>query len=63
MTGEVNKELRDLKTQMAGATSLHETRTTDHIVQINPPVSPPGAVDMRKEQNQLQVNPDAKEEA
>ncbi|MFE5320957.1 hypothetical protein ACFQ88_19825 [Paenibacillus sp. NPDC056579] len=43
-----NKELRDLKTHQMGAVGMHETRTTDKPVQINPPVSPnPGPVDMR----------------
>ncbi|MCY9664460.1 hypothetical protein M5X11_05755 [Paenibacillus alginolyticus] len=36
MSGERdNKEFSDLKTQMRGATNLHNT---DHVVQINPTV-------------------------
>lgn len=42
-----NKELRDLATHTAGATDLHETRTTSGT-QINAPITPnPGPYDKR----------------
>jgi hypothetical protein len=48
MTPEVNKELRDLTTHVTAATDLHETRTTDRVVQIDPPLDPThGPNDMR----------------
>lgn len=39
---EESKELRDLKTEQAGITNLHETRNTDKPVQIDPPEVSPG---------------------
>jgi hypothetical protein len=44
-----NKELEVLKTEAAGAVNLHETRTTDKPVQIDPPVNGghPGPYDVR----------------
>ncbi|MCZ8516157.1 hypothetical protein O9H85_27950 [Paenibacillus filicis] len=40
-----NPELAELGTHSASATMLHQTRTTDAAVQIDPPVSPnPGAI-------------------
>jgi hypothetical protein len=41
MTQE-NKELRDLKTEQAGMTDLHETRTRKKPIQIDPPEVSPG---------------------
>ena len=43
-----NEELQELGTEMAGAVNLHNTRTTDKPVQINPPKVPnPGPYDTR----------------
>lgn len=41
----MNSELADLGTHAAGAMNLHQTRTTDAPVEIDPPVSPnPGPI-------------------
>ncbi|WP_192896563.1 hypothetical protein [Cohnella sp. AR92] len=37
-----NKELRDLKTEQAGMTDLHETRKHNKPIQIDPPEVSPG---------------------
>ena len=43
-----NAELAELGTHMAGAVTLHRTRTTPAPVQIDPPVSPnPSPIDNR----------------
>lgn len=43
-----NAELADLGTHAAGATNLHKTRTTDELVQIEPPLrTNPGPLDNR----------------
>ncbi|NEN80777.1 hypothetical protein [Paenibacillus elgii] len=52
-----NAELEDLGTHAAGATDLHQTRTTDQAVQIDPPVAgSPGPIDRREERFDVQKN-------
>ncbi|PZE20212.1 hypothetical protein [Paenibacillus xerothermodurans] len=51
-----NEELRDLKTHVMGGTNMHETRTTDHVVQIQPQLDPTmGPHDMREDRYDLQT--------
>jgi hypothetical protein len=65
MPDQENEELRDLMTHVAAATTLHETRTTDHVVQINPPLDPThGRNDMRdKDKYSIKYNPEENEES
>ncbi|MDO3679908.1 hypothetical protein [Paenibacillus ehimensis] len=55
-----NAELEDLATHAAGATDLHQTRTTDQAVQIDPPVAgSPGPIDRREERFDVKKNEDS----
>ncbi|KPV58472.1 hypothetical protein QJ48_16340 [Paenibacillus sp. A3] len=54
-----NAELEDLGTHAAGATDLHQTRTADQAVQIDPPVAgSPGPIDRREERFDVKKNGD-----
>ncbi|GLI10025.1 hypothetical protein YDYSG_60580 [Paenibacillus tyrfis] len=55
-----NAELEDLATHAAGATDLHQTRTTGQAVQIDPPVAgSPGPIDRREERFDVKKNEDS----